>query len=56
MPDDGIIAGLDIFMDAVKKRWRSIYVKVDSADPGSWRTWLGHGPAQSIAQLSENAP
>ena len=34
MPDDKIAGSLHLSMDAIKKRWRSIYAKVDSADPG----------------------
>ena len=34
MPDEDIAARLHVSMDAIKKRWRSIYVKVDLADPG----------------------
>jgi len=33
MPDDHIASSLHVSMDAIKKRWRSIYAKVDSADP-----------------------
>jgi hypothetical protein len=33
MPDDEIAATLHVSMDAIKKRWRSIYAKVDLADP-----------------------
>jgi hypothetical protein len=31
--DDDIAAALHVSVDAIKKRWRSIYMKVDSADP-----------------------
>jgi hypothetical protein len=34
MPDDAIADRLHFSMDAIKKRWRSIYMKVDSTDPG----------------------
>jgi hypothetical protein len=33
MPDEDIAANLHVCMDAIKKRWRSIYTKVDLADP-----------------------
>jgi hypothetical protein len=33
MPDDDIASRLHVSMDAIKKRWRSIYTKVDLADP-----------------------
>jgi hypothetical protein len=33
-PDEDIGASLHVSMDAIKKRWRSIYTKVDLADPG----------------------
>lgn len=32
VPDDDIAASLRLSMDAIKKRWRSIYTKVDLAD------------------------
>lgn len=33
LPDDEIAARLHISLDAIKKRWRSIYMKADLADP-----------------------
>ena len=33
-PDDDIAARLHLSIDAIKKRWRSIYMKVELADPG----------------------
>ena len=32
--DEDIAARLHVSLDAIKKRWRSIYRKVDLADPG----------------------
>jgi len=34
IPDDAIANRLNVSMDAIKKRWRSIYMKLDLADPG----------------------
>ena len=34
LADDEIAARVHVSMDAVKKRWRSIYAKVANADPG----------------------
>ena len=34
MADDDIAARLHVSLDAIKKRWRSIYGKVELADPG----------------------
>jgi DNA-binding NarL/FixJ family response regulator len=54
--DDAIAARLHVSMDAIKKRWRSIYMKVDLADPDPLgRHGIGDRTAESIAQLPEDA-
>jgi len=50
-PDDDIAATLHLCIDAIKKRWRSIYMKVDLADPGLLAD-LDSGTEQRRALLS----
>jgi len=50
-PDDDIAATLHLSIDAIKKRWRSIYMKVDLADPGLLAD-LDSGTEQRRALLS----
>jgi len=51
IPDDHIVASLHVSTDAIKKRWRSIYAKVDSADP-ELLTHMNSGTEQRRALLS----
>jgi DNA-binding CsgD family transcriptional regulator len=51
LADDEIAASVHVSMDAIKKRWRSIYTKVGNADPGLLAT-TGSGTAQRRELLS----
>jgi DNA-binding CsgD family transcriptional regulator len=51
LPDDEIAEKVHVSMDAIKKRWRSIYAKVESVDPGLL-TSADSGTAQRRELLS----
>ena len=51
LADDQIAAKVHVSMDAIKKRWRSIYTKVGNVDPGLLAR-VGSGAAQRRELLS----
>ncbi|HEX8896653.1 MAG TPA: hypothetical protein VF783_25285 [Terriglobales bacterium] len=51
LADDEIAAKVHVSMDAIKKRWRSIYTKVENVDPGLLAT-ADSGTAQRRELLS----